>query len=318
VSANGRLVYDSIEMPTTQLVWFDRSGKPLGDVGGSVAYTGPSLSPDGKTIAVERLDPGTQTQTLWSIETTRGAASRFTSDSDLNLNFMPVWSPDGTWILFAAAGRGAPPNLYRKAENGSGSEELLVKSSFNTQPTDWSPDGRFIVYASLNPRTKWDLWLLPMAGGRTDGKPLSLMTSEYNEHLGRVSPDGHWLAYTSDESESTEVYVRPFPDPESGAKLRVSVHGGNEPQWRGNGRELFYMTADGRLLAVSVKPGGIFEFGAPKELFKIRVARRPAEYRTRYAVSRDGERFLMSTATEESNAVPTKIVLNWPASLGRP
>jgi Tol biopolymer transport system component len=314
VSENGRLVYDSIELPTTTLNWFDRTGKALGDAGGPIPYTGPSLSPDGGTVAVERIDPGTQIQNLWLIETARNIASRFTFDPNLNLNFMPVWSPDGRRIAFAAAGRGAPPNLYQKARSDTG-PTLLVKSSFNTQPTDWSHDGRFIVYASLNPATKWDLWLLPMTGAETDRKPVALLESEYNEHLGRFSPDRRWLAYVSDESETSEVYVRTLAGP--GGKWRISSKGGSEPTWRGDGKELFYRARDGSLMAVTIKAGATLEVGAPAELFKARMARRGPGYETSYTVTRDGQRFLMSTVTDESTSVPTKVVLNWRAALRR-
>ena len=314
VSENGRLVYGA-ERRATQLTWFDRTGRPLGDMGESIPYTAPSFSPDEKTVAVERVDPGTQNQNLWLIETARKAALRFTSDPSLNLNIRPVWSPDGTRIVFAGAG-GAPPNLYQKTENTDGAE-LLLKSSFNSQPTDWSSDGRFVVYASLNPQTSWDLWLLPMTGPPADRKPVPFIESEDNEHLARFSPDGRWLAYVSDESLTNEVYVRTFP--EAGVKLRVSANGGTDPKWRGDGRELFYSTADGRFMAVRVKPGATLEVGPPEELFKARLDANASVlgYATSYAVTRDGQRFLVSTVTEESTSVPTKIVLNWPAALGR-
>ncbi len=227
---------------------------------------------------------------------------------------MPVWSPDGTQIVFAAAGRGAPPNLYQKALNGSG-PELLLKSSFNSQPTDWSRDGRYIVYASLI-KTNWDLWFLPMTGAETDRKPVRYIESEDNEHQGRLSPDGRWLAYVSDESgDRNEVYVQSFPT--SGDKKRISVGGGTEPKWRGDGRELFYVTADGRLMAVSVTPGATLEFAVPEELFRIRIVRQVLGVSGSYASTQDGQRFLVNTLTEESNSVPTKIVLNWPAALRR-
>ena len=164
---------------------------------------------------------------------------------------MPVWSPDGARIVFASA-RGTPPNLYQKASIGGGGDELLLKSTSNNQPTDWSSDGQFIVYARMDPTTQWDLWLLPMSGGQ-DRKPVPLLQTEFNEHLGRVSPDGRWIAYVSDESGSNEVYVRPFRGP--GPKRRISANGGSEPKWRGDGKELFYLAADGSVIAVGVRAG---------------------------------------------------------------
>jgi Tol biopolymer transport system component len=316
VSTNGLLVYWNTERRTSHLVEFDRKGTLVGDLGDSIPYTGPALSPDEKTLAAERVDSGTQIQNLWLLETTRKTASRFTSDPELNLNFMPVWSPDGTRVVFAAAGQGAPPNLHQKMTNGEGVAELLVKSTFNSQPTDWSRDGRFVVYASLNPKTFWDLWLLPMTGPSSDRKPVPLLVSADNEHLARFSPDGRWLAYVSDESDRNEVYVRPFSG--SGAKFRISPNGGSEPRWRGDSKELFYLAPSGQLMAVTVKAGTTVEFGAPVPLFGVRVGfRGPFGYNSNYTATRDGQRFLVNTVTDDSSAAPTKIVLNWPAALRR-
>jgi len=309
VSGNGTIVYESIEKAAT-LIWFDRNGHQLASVGGSVPYGQPSLSSDEKTIAVERVDPVTQDQDLWLVETTREVVSRFTSNP--NIDFMPVWAPDGSRVVFASARR-APPNLHQKAVSDARSEELLVKSSFNSQPTDWSRDGRLVVYATLNPKTLWDLWLLPMSP-ETDRKPVPFLETEFNEHLGRFSPDGRWLAYVSDESGTNEVYARSFP--KGGAIRRISMNGGSEPRWRGNGRELFYLAPDGNLMAVSVKSNASLETGAPTVLFKIRIgSTHNAGYDVNYTVTRDGQRFLVSTVSEHSNSGSTKIMLNWPAAL---
>lgn len=314
-SENGTLVYGDIDRSMTQLVWFDRRGKPLVNVGGSVAYGQPSLSPDEKTVAVERVDPVTQDQDLWLIDMARNIPSRFTSHPN-NITFMPVWSPDGGRIAFAFT-RGTPPNLYQKASSGEGVDELLFKSTSNSQPTDWSRDGRFVIYAAMDTKTQWDLWLLPMSVVEADRKPIPFLQTEFNEHLGRLSPDGHWLAYASDESGTNEVYVRTFPA--SGAKRRISANGGSEPRWRGDGKELFYLAADGRLMSVSVRPGASLEASAPAALFKMTIGpMRNFGYDTHYTVTGDGQRFLISTTTEESNPAPiTTVVLNWRASLSR-
>jgi Tol biopolymer transport system component len=313
VSGNGTLVYGSIDQSATRLMWFDRSGKTLGNAGGSFAFGQPSFSPDEKTIAVEHVDLVTQDQDLWLIDVARNVPSRFTAEGD-NITFMPVWSPDGARIAFASA-RGTPPNLFQKASMGAGGDELLLKSTSNSQPTDWSRDGRFLVYAGMDPSTQWDLWLMPMSSGETNRTPVLLLQTEFNEHLGRVSPDGHWIAYASDESGNNEVYVRPFRGP--GPKRRVSASGGSEPKWRGDGKELFYLAADGRVMAAAVHPGSSLEIGTPTPLFRVRIGpSRNFGYDVNYSVTNDGQRFVIRTLGEESAPAPTTtVVLNWHATV---
>ena len=309
VSDNGTLVYGSVENLVTQLIWLDRSGTVLRNVGGSGSYNSPSLSPDERTIVAERFNPEAQSQGLWFIDTARDVATRFTSSP--NFDRGPVWSPDGTRIVYQSP---RDTNyFYQKTVNGAGGEEVLFKSTLSKFPSDWSREGRFLVYSTLDPNTQWDVWLLPMSGAQADREPVPLIQGPFNELDGHVSPDGHWLAYVSDESGTNEVYVGTFPEP--GAKQRISTSGGSGPKWRGDGRELFYLAADERLMAVSVKPGVAFEASAPEALFKTRILQ-DRDYNPNYTVTRDGQRFLINTVTEE-HAVPTTIVLNWPAALRR-
>ena len=175
VSDNGTLVYNNFKTPSNQLTWFDRSGKPQGNVGGSVSYAVPSLSPDEKTVAAMRVDPETRSPDLWLIDLARGVSSRLTDDPAGDSR--PTWSPDGDRIVFASP-RGLPPNLYLKAVRG-GVEERLFTSTHNTQPTDWSRGSPFLAYVSLHPQTQWDLYLLPMAGAApADRKPVPLPAHE--------------------------------------------------------------------------------------------------------------------------------------------
>ena len=315
VSETGTLVYGDVDRSQTRLMWFDRSGNALANVGGSFALGQPALSPDEKTIAAERVDPITQDQDLWLIDVARNIPSRFTSQGD-NITFMPVWSPDGARIVFASA-RGTPPNLYQKASIGADGDELLLKSMSNNQPTDWSSDGQFIVYASMDPTTQWDLWLMPMSSAERDRQPVPLLQTEFNEHLGRVSPDGRWIAYASDESGNNEVYVRPFRAP--GPKRRISANGGSEPKWRGDGRELFYLAADGSVNAVGVHAGPSLEIGSPMPLFKVRMGpTRNFGYDVNYSVTRDGQRFAIRTLAAESASISTTtVILNWRANLNQ-
>jgi eukaryotic-like serine/threonine-protein kinase len=313
VSANGTLVYGTAGESTTRLIWFDRRGNALDTVVGSESYGRPALSPDEKTLAVERVDPNTQDEDIWLIDTRRNLPTRFTSNPN-NLSIMPVWSPRGDRLVFARA-RGAPPTLYQKTTSG-GAEELLLKATTNSQPTDWSRDGRFVVYAKLDQKSQWDLWFLPMDRAQADRAPVAFLQTEFNEHLGRLSPDGGWLAYVSDESGTNEVYVRRFPSGDR--KARVSVNGGNEPRWDGEGRELFYLAPDARLMAVTVKLGSNVEIGSTAALFKTRTGPRTnSGFDVNYTVSRDGRRFLISTPIEGGHATSTTIVLNWTAALDR-
>jgi Tol biopolymer transport system component len=315
VSHSGTLVYGDIDPAQTQLMWFDRGGRTLGNAGGAFAFGQPSLSPDEKTLAVEHVDPITQDQDLWLLDVSRNVPSRFTSQGN-NITFMPVWSPDGAWIVFASA-RDTPPNLFRKRSAGGGEDERLVSSTLNNQPTDWSRDGRVLVYAQMDPKMQWDLWTMRLAGSDVERKPVPLLQTEFNEHLGRFSPDGRWFAYVSDESGAREVYVRPYLRP--GPAKRISVNGGSEPHWRGNGQELFYLAPDGGVMAVKVNSATSFENDPPTSLFKIRWGPlRNFGYDVNYAVTRDGQRFAIRALPEDSDpAAATTVILNWRARLSR-
>ena len=308
-SNDGTLVYTDIDSSSTQLRWFDRSGRTLGHAGGSFAFGQPSLSPDEKTLAVEHVDPITQDQDLWLIDVRRNVPSRFTAQGN-NITFMPVWSPDGAWILFASA-RGTPPNLYQKKSAGASDDQLLFKSPLNNQPTDWSRDGRLVVYGEMNPRTQWDLWIMPVGSSEQERRPIPLLQSEFNEHLGRLSPDGQWIAYVSDESGTREVYVRPFQEP--GPTRRISAAGGSEPAWRGDGQELFYLAPDGGVMAARVESAA-----PPVLLFKARLGpKRNFGYDVNYAVTRDGQRFVIRTVAVDSAPAATTVILNWRAISNR-
>jgi Tol biopolymer transport system component/predicted Ser/Thr protein kinase len=312
VSANGTLAYGGLANALTRLIWFDRSGKPLGYLGDRASYGSPSLSPDEKIVAVERVDPQTQAEDLWLIDAQRDVPTRFTSYA--NSDVEPVWSPDGSRIVFASP-RGTAPNLYQKTVSGGDAEELLVKSSFNNQPTDWSRDGRLIIFAALDPQTKWDLWILPM----DDRKPVPFLQTPFNEAAGELSPDGRWIAYVSDESGRNDVYVRTFP--EAAGKQRISSNGGTAPRWRGDGGELFYVDGAGTLMAAKLRMGGTLEVRPPEVLFRTRIIRLggadPWGYDRNYTVTRDGRRFLINTIEDGARAFPETLVFNWPAALAR-
>ncbi|MGI9069039.1 MAG: protein kinase domain-containing protein [Pyrinomonadaceae bacterium] len=308
VSENGVLVYRSGSGQINQPFWFDRGGKQIGSLGAASLYFTLWLSPDERRAAVDRVDTQTGTTDIWLFDLLRGTPSRFTTDPAGDSN--PLWSPDGSRIVFASSREGVA-NLYQKTASGGGTEEVLLKSGEEKVHEDWSSDGQFIVYRTLNPKTKLDLWVLPMSGDR---QPFPFLQTEFNEQQAQFSPDGKWIVYTSDESGGPEVYAQTFPA--SGGRWRVSTGGGCQPRWRRDGRELFYIAADRKLMAVDVKLGVTFEAGVPKALFGTSVLSL-TDFRSHYAVTADGQRFLINSTIEETNATPISVVVNWAADLKR-
>ena len=297
-----------------QMVWVDRQGKAVETVGPAQPqnYRGLDLAPDGKRIAAHRHDG--QGGDIWITELSRGTTSRFTFDASQDAS-SPIWSPDGRSIVFGA-NRGGKWGLYQKPSNGSGNEEKLIESDNQILPMSWAPDGRSLVYWAIDPKTQQDLWLLPVSG-----KPSPFANTPFNESHGQISPDGKWLAYHSTESGTSEVYVRPFPA--GPGKWQVSTGGGVFARWRGDGRELFYMSSasTGKLMAVDVKSTGTtLEAGTPKALFDTGYINllHTGNYHT-YAVSPDGQRFLIprppASSTVDSGSAPIAVVLNWAAGI---
>jgi Tol biopolymer transport system component len=308
VSENGVLVYHAGSGQINQLVWFDRGGKQIGSLGAAGLYYTLWLSPDERRAAVSLIGTQTGTSDIWLFDLTRDLPSRFTTDPAQDTN--PLWSPDGSRIVFSS-GREGVSNFYQKTANGAGNEEILLKSSEEKWPDDWSSDGKFILYQTFNPKTNWDLWTLPMSGDR---QPAPFLQTQFNEQQAKFSPDGKWIAYTSDESGGPEIYIQTFPT--SGGRWRVSAGGGCQPSWRGDGRELFYIAADRKLMAVDVKLGTSFETGVPQPLFDTRVLTL-TDFRSHYAVAADGQRFLINSTIEETRASPISVVVNWNAGLKR-
>lgn len=232
-------------------------------------------------------------------------ASRLTSGFDPGAEFDPVWSPDGQRIAFSSNRRGSL-DLYQRRLDSTAGDDLLLASNDAKHAQAWSPDGQMLVYATYNPKTRVDLWMLPLGGDRT---PQPLVTSEASEEQAQISPDGRWFAYTSNESGRPEVYVQSFPKP--GAKWQVSVGGGGDPRWRADGGELFYIAEDRRLMAVSVKATVTFGAAGPVPLFDTGMRPHWGEGRNHYDVSRDGQRFLLMTPVADDRLSPFTIVLNW-------
>jgi Tol biopolymer transport system component len=221
-----------------------------------------------------------------------------------------LWSPDGERIVWGSS-RAGGYNLYQKAANGTGNDELLLKSPHPKYPDDWSADGRFILYDDVDPKTQFDLWTLPTAGDR---QPKPFLITPANESHGRFSPDGKWVAYESDESGRAEIYVQSFPT--GGGKWQVSSGGGGQPLWRRDGKELFYVAADGRLTAVAVKTAGpAFQAGERIKL-SVRVPTTSITGdRNTWVATADGQKFLVTRSVEDERPVPITVVLDWPALL---
>ncbi|MGA2879572.1 MAG: protein kinase [Bryobacteraceae bacterium] len=319
-SSNGVLAYRSGIFANTRLTWYDRQGEAVGMVGEPGQYIQIALSPDDTRIAMARRDPlavdkGGQNGNLdiWLHELARGISTRFTFD--LGAERMPIWSPDGSSIAFTS-NRDGPYNIYQKPSSGAGNDEALLKSGEDKFLQDWSPDGRFLLYATQSHGTGLDLWALPLTGD--NHKPSLYLKTELNEDHARFSPDGRFVAYTSSESGKNEIYVRPFPAP-SGGKWMISTDGGFQPRWRRNGKELFYVSANAMLMAVEVNLSPVFKAGIPKALF-------PVSYyggdngTARYDVTADGRRFLINSmitapTSGDLTSPPMTVVLNWQASL---
>ncbi|HEV8231744.1 MAG TPA: hypothetical protein VGQ75_05310, partial [Thermoanaerobaculia bacterium] len=307
VSDRGVLAYVPGVISQRELVWFDRSGKVLGTIGGPGGYLSPALSPDEKRVAAGVRDPQSGKLDIWLTDLARNLSSRFTFSQATSGR--PLWSPDGSRIVFVSSQEGFG-DIYEKSSSGAGQERVIFRSNQDKFPTDWSLDGRFLVFHSPGPKTGWDVWVLPMTG---DHKPMAFAQTEFSEVQGQLSPDGRWMAYASDESGRMEVYVQPFPA--SGGKWQVSTSGGSQPRWRRDGKELFYVSADKRLMAVEVKADATFEAGVAKALFGTRFLPAAAPHLMSYAVAGDGQRFLVTRLVEEEPAIPITVVLNWTAGL---
>ena len=314
VSENGTLVYQSGSGATfSQLAWFDRGGKQLNTLGTPARYANPRLSPDGKRVATDIDDPQSSNTDIWLIEATHQVAYRFTFDS--GQDEAPLWSHDGSHVLWLSD-RGGKNGFYLKASNGSEIEEsppvpVGVSLSFASAPSDWSSDGRFLLYTDLHEGDVLHLWVLRMSG---DQKPYRFLAGTSADVEGQFSPDGHWVAYSSNESGRWQVYVAPFPGP--GGRYQISLGGGQQPRWRRDGKELFFLSPDRKLMAVPVKTGSAFVFGAPKALFAT-LAHEPitAEEFFTYDVSPDGQRFLINANAEQKDIRPVDILLNWSSQL---
>ena len=310
ISENGTLAYQTgSSTGGRQLIWFDRSGKSLGKVGKLGEYFSARLSPDGKRLAVDLYDPQSRNIDVWLCELARDAWTRFTFDPGIDR--YPVWSSDGSRVYFNSNRRGGHFDIYQRSSSGAGTDELVLTSSEDKIPSNASVDGRYLAYHTTgNTKTQSDLWALPLSSQVNE--PIQFLRTEFAEQAGVFSPDGKWLAYSSNESSKFQVYVRPFPG--SGGKFQISTTGGGRPHWRRDGKELFYLADDNKLMAAEVKAsGGSFEVGAVRTLFDAH----PYLLGAVYDCTSDGQRFLVNTIAGEERSTPVTLVVNWNMELKR-
>jgi Tol biopolymer transport system component len=284
---------------SSELVWFTREGRRLGTVGPPAEYVDFRLSPHDQQLAVAEVDAQNHRPDIRVLDLVRGSKIRLTYEAATDAS--PIWSPDGRWIVFRS-NRGGLHDLYQRPSNGVGQSALLLQSRFAKYPTDWVPDGRRIVYHTFQRETGSDIWL--MAPDGSDATPL--VQTAFDEVQGQVSPDGRWLAYTSLETGQAEVYIRSLTDPNQ--RWQVSAGGGADPRWRGDSRELFYISSDSHLTAVAFA-GGKPE--VPKPLFEVRFAPPGTPYLSNYDVTVDGNRFLLKVPVHDVTSTPIHVVTNW-------
>jgi eukaryotic-like serine/threonine-protein kinase len=293
---SGLLLYATRRTTTTQLTWFDRSGRPGGTLGEPGEWAHLELSPDERTIAAERVDPRAGVGAIWTIDVARNVPVRLTPDPIWYLS--PIWSPDGRRLAFGASREGAS-NLFAKPADGSGPEELLYQSDELKVPTDWTRDGRVLFNANGDVKA--------MSAG-ADHHITLLLNGSWNESSGKVSPDGRWLAYASNESGRPEVYVRGM---DGNGRWQISRSGGLQPRWRRDGAELFFLSMDATLTAARITATrDAFGAGEPEPL-PIKVLPDVTEWRYGYDVAAQGQRFLIANPVGKDLTPSVIVVVNW-------
>ena len=302
-STTRTLMYRSTST-TNELVWVDRQGHRSGVAAPVAAYDSIALSPDGKRIAFDRYS--STNQDVWVHDIERQFSSRFTTQGPFNN--VPVWAPDGGTIAFAT-GRNRGVDIYQRKVGATGDDDavLRVNAIPILFPSDWSRDGKYLMYYRSDRKTRLDTWVLPLFGDRT---PMKILGSPYNESQGQFAPDGKSFAFVSDQGGQQQVYLQSFPSPT--LQAQVSTAGGTQPRWRPDGRELFYLALDGKMMSVSIRGNDTLETDAPRPMFNTPLD--PRALRQTYAVSPDGQRFLLQMPSASSSSTLT-VVLNWPGLL---
>jgi len=305
VSATGLLAYTTgVNDYGLQLTWFDRTGKALGTIGEPQSFSDIALSPDGKTLVTSVFHA--RGEDLWTYDLSKGLPARFTFDP-ARADF-PLWSPDGRSIVFNSVRKGHW-DLYRKSADGSGVEELLYADDREKYPNSWSPDGKFLVFVTLDGSGSSGHWALPLTTESPGAalKPTPVLPA--GTRYAKFSPDGRWVAYVFGEQPG-DVYISSFSQP--GGKRQISTNGGIKPRWRRDGKEIFYLSPEGRLMATEVRISGeTVEVGATRALF----GGIPTGNAYGYDISADGQRILATVGKDQKSSEPITLVQNWAAGL---
>jgi len=285
----------------------DRAGNNAVSVSSAVNLYGPTLSHDGRRIAVDVSDVQNNGD-IWIYDRTRPAPTRLTFDPANETS--PIWSPDDDEIVFASLAGSTTHDLYKKKSSGTGSETLLHQCDLHCFPADWRLDGHYILFNQANPEADYDIWFLSLP----DGKAEPFLTTPFDEIGAGFSPDGRFVAYDSNESGKREVYVRDFGNP--GSRWQISSGGGMSPRWSQDSRELFYLAADGQLMAVTVTTSPRFEASAPVALFAPRLRLGiDSAFSGNFDVLPDGTGFVINENLAEETSLPITLIVNWAAEL---
>jgi serine/threonine protein kinase/Tol biopolymer transport system component len=301
-STGGLLVAQrNADSGASQVLWFDRKGQQIGVALNPGIYGNIMLASNGRAVASDTTDPASQNTDIWTYDLETGSAKRLTFDPALDS--LPIWSPDGSRTVFAS-NRELKFDLYLKDTNGAQEEKVIPQDGPDRFPTDWSRDGKYVIYGR-GP----DLWFLTLPELRST----QFLKASSTLKSARFSPDGKWVAYASNESGRWEIYVTSFP--EAHGKWQLSNAGGDQPRWRGDGKELFYLSNDNKIMAVPVRTGSNFDAGTPTALFQANPREMFATSELfSYDVSSDGQKFLINTQLKTA-MTPLSVVLNWSAKL---
>jgi Tol biopolymer transport system component len=314
VSNTGLLIYHKAAPEAgRQLRWFDQNGKQGADVGPVRNYGNVDLSPTGDRAAVDMVFENNRD--IWVIDLARSVPSRITFNP--GQEWSPVWSPDGQRLAYVSnrPEYKSVNTILEKSATGAGMETGVPSGGAASIPVHWSPDDKYIVFSrQRSGSTGFDNWLLPLFGDRM---PRPYLESTFDRIQSRVSPDSRYLAYTTNESGTFQIVVQTFPDP-NGGKWQISAEGGVQPKWRRDGRELYYLSLDGKMMSVPVSTGPAFTAGRPMVLFQtpLTVNRRSPTRDRQYDVAPDGH-FLMSVPAANAAYIPFTVMVNWDSLLGK-